>query len=36
MSAIAKKSMMGTGTPANPNGGFGMYSFAEELQQPVK
>ena len=36
MSAIAKKSMMGTGTPANPNGGIGMYSFAEELQQPVK
>ena len=36
MSVTAKKSMMGTGTPANPNGGIGVYSFAEELQQPVK
>lgn len=36
MSVTAKKSMMGTGTPANPNGGIGVYSFAEELQQSVK
>ncbi len=36
MSVTAKKSMMGTGTPANPNSGIGVYSFAEELQQPVK